>query len=178
MVNVSLVLELPVVISIVPLLLTVTNWPGVKASTTPVLANSVLVPSRLSVPVPVALSPSLSVPPRVSSEPLSICTVSQLVNRLGSPALVLSRVRVSTPRPPSISCAAANCEPTRFCSKALSSPAAISTNDHHRNAAATLHHCLSEAFYRGTVPQTKLSASSPQQPRWDCQSRLALSSCW
>ncbi|CRM87428.1 hypothetical protein [Pseudomonas sp. 22 E 5] len=105
-----------------PLLLTLTRWPGVNASITPVAACSSLVLSRFSVPVPDALSPSLSVPPRDSCAPLRMSMVSQLGNTAGSPAWVLSRVSVSLPRPPSTHCAAASWARVRLCNDAVSSP--------------------------------------------------------
>lgn len=103
-VRLSLAAAGPLVRSIVPALVTVTSWPGVKGAIacTPFPAKTVLVASIDSVPVPVPASPSVSVLAKVGCELLVSSNSSQLIKRATPVALVLFQVSRSMPGPPSM----------------------------------------------------------------------------
>ncbi|SAK58720.1 hypothetical protein AWB75_02388 [Caballeronia catudaia] len=151
--NSSLVLVPPFVKSIVPALFNVTSCPAIagRIEVRPMPpARIVLVASRLSVPVPVAASPSVSpFASKVNCVLLDAFTVSQLEKRERPLACTLSSVSESEPGPPSNCVIAASAGSFRLRSTAVSSPAPSVTGP-------------------AIVPPLHVSASAPEEVETPC----------
>ncbi|MNM90028.1 hypothetical protein D3C81_1022740 [compost metagenome] len=129
MVNASPAPLLPLLRSMRPALFTVASCPASAGRMLALMppANSVLLASISSTPVPVPLSPSVRLPSKVSWLSLLSPMCSQLAKRATPSVLTLLIARLSLPTPPSNTGNAPRCEALRLASVAVSSPSPRST---------------------------------------------------